>query len=144
MVYCYVTTSIILIRYKTEETMSHYWWYVKLFLMEKVYLCWEEIRQLIIVKFGIHTKDNATMFQQSNIKLSAVSFDMKNNKKLMISLRIPVQSSKSVVWFQEIMFISIFNKKQRCLVLILILPTKRYGSLSLMKEQEMIYLKKEK
>lgn len=60
--------------------------------MEKVYSFCEEIKQLTIVKSGTHTKDNAIMFLLNNIKLSAVLFDMKNNKKLTTSLKIRVQS----------------------------------------------------
>lgn len=92
MVFYYAIISTISIRSKTEETMNHYLLSVKLSLMEKVYSFCEEIKQLTIVKFGIHTKDNAIMSLPNNIKLSAVLFDMKNNKKLTTSLKIRVQS----------------------------------------------------
>ena len=119
-----------------ETTMNLFWWFVKLFLMENVSLCWEEILKQKTTKFGILIVVNVTIFLQRNTIHFVVSLSMKNKLKDLIEGKIHVLLLKLAVLFQGIMFIIIFRILWDLSLLTLTSRNKNCGSLSWQRDQE--------
>ncbi len=69
----------------------------------------------MIVKYGIHLKDKATLSQQNKYKWHVFALNHRKKYKQIIATKISVHFLKQHVLYQETMFMSINN---RALILI--------------------------
>ena len=143
MGFCCVTTSTTLTKPKEEGIMKVCSLFVKHFPMENAYLCYAETNRLKIAKYGIPSRDSATLFQQNSMKFSAVSSVMKNKHKLPKKPKIYVQLSKWAVWCHLTTSTSIYKRKWKCRESTSTSKTKNVGALSSANAPETNFSKKE-